>query len=237
MTGLLDLPPELRVMIYRMLFPKQDIHVIDGVAMHQSRSRLDPSIIRVSRQVAKEIPAILYSQTSFHIYAGHGSENWLCQINQANRDYLRIVTCHLQRKDSPSLVRSLKFLAQCSHISLIIKTTMWSPLWFNRFFSPSLFENLHGFADASITLHPARQKRCQEDYYMSFETIKRKLDDGVQRLLTPCPRYCGIHTGRERSQATASMHIVFPRLHSVDHASYTVSSTWMERSDPVFKPY
>lgn len=63
--------------------------------------------------------------------------------------------------------------------------------------------------------------------------IKRKLDDGVQRTLSPCPRYCGIHTKEERSQATASMHVIFPDLHGVDHASYTVSATWMERSDLV----
>lgn len=135
MTGLLDLPSEIRVMIYRMLFPKQDIHVIEGVAIHQSRSRLDPSIISVSRQMAKEIPPILYSQTAFHIYAGHGSETWLCQINKANRDYLRIVACHLHPQDSPSLVRSLKLLARCSHISLTIRTTMRSLVWIFRFFS------------------------------------------------------------------------------------------------------
>lgn len=260
MTGLLDLPSEIRVMIYRMLFPKQDIHVIKGVAIQrsiagdvllhsrvgdailqsgvgcailQSKSRLDPSIIRVSRQMANEIPPVLYSQTSFHIYAGHGSEDWLCQINKANRDYLRIVTCHLHPKDLPSLVRSLKLLVRCSHISLTIETTMESLVWKFCFFNQSLFENLHGFANVSITLHPTSQRHCNLDYRKTFEMLKRRVDDGVQRMVSPCPGYCEIHTEGERSQATASMHVIFPDLYVVDPASYTVSATWMERSDLV----
>ena len=181
--------------------------------------------------MANEIPPVLYSQTCFHIYAGHGSENWLCQINKANRDYLRIVTCHLHPQDSPSLVSSLKLLARCSHISLTIETSMASWIWIFGFFSQSLFENLHGFANVSITLHPTNQKWCNPDYSKTLEIMKRTLDDGVQRMLSPCPRYCGIHTEGERSQATVSMHVIFPNLHVVDPASYTVSATWMERSD------
>lgn len=103
MPGFLDLPTEVRFMIYRLLLPKQILQsnlsewsafvffhdITDEVTRWRPPMITTCNIFQVNRQIFKEVHPLLYSQHSFRITAARAAFSFFRQIGQLNRDALR----------------------------------------------------------------------------------------------------------------------------------------------------
>lgn len=103
MLGFIDLPPEIRLMIHRLLLPEQTLFAegfsIKAVVPLADRRDQDPpgsfprmtfpNIFRANRQIFEEIYPLLYSQHEFSLLPSRGTIRFLRRIGQLNRDALR----------------------------------------------------------------------------------------------------------------------------------------------------
>lgn len=238
MTGLLDLPIEVRLMIYRRLLPQEDFFVDDPFC-DRSIPNVHAGIIGVNSQTALEALPILYSQITFYIIPRRTAIDWLRQIEQTNRDLLRKVTCELPWIEDPDHTPELfGLLARCSNVSLTLEVYSIRDLMWTDSSGVESFKSMHGFASTSIDLKPSSESTCYKghDPQASCAVLQQRWDNAILKMRSPCPNYCWAHRGQSRSQATASLHITFNERHCLTCTGRKFAERWYKtNSNSIFK--
>ena len=237
MTGLLDLPAEVRVMIYDYLFPQAEYDV-EYPRLNKNMANVHTSIIRVNPILALEALPILYSHVIFEIEASRKSVQWLRRMEQTNRDLLREVTCFVSPDQTDRYVSELfGLLARCSIISLTLHLrSIKDLLWLDNS-DLGHFKSMHGFASVSMDFMPYSDWNCWRGHrsQASYQVVQHRLDNGILILKSSCPNYCWGHRGQSRDQATASLHFSFQSRPCV---TCTLKETWYETTTrgSIFRP-
>ena len=219
MAQFMDLPPEVRVQIYRMLVYGQIYR--KRVNKKTKFALRDCHIHQVSSRIQQEALPLLYSENEFHMVSNLDL-TWLHSIGRSSRDSLHQVTIFFNSRikaysfgnDQPRMLFSL--LAQCPNLSLTVRTTLHD-LWSLDGAGCEAFANMHGFLEASAEVlnfsipdcfcrdHAAGgMRRAESD--LAQPVIVGLIDAGLKSMTEYCPRDCLIHQGIYKRQTKATIH-------------------------------
>lgn len=225
MTGFLDLPPEVRLMIYRFVIPTGDwIWFGDDVEL---RNEILWKISQVNRLLLNETTPLLYS--SCVVYPSRAALKFFRVIGQLNRDSLHDIslvfkvgelTCYECLGLSGSKIlfpypsraaRLFNSLSKCPNADLKITTDPEALAYLDGSKLYPAFANMHGYTRAIVTIddsgEPGTCYHDQQQVHLAVSRMQRRFDEGAKGMMSPCSPGCGIHNGQTVTKATRMVHI------------------------------
>ena len=228
MIGFLDLPPEVRVMIYSFLFPGYDLELDD---YEGPRRITDSNICKVNRLVSNETKSILYSQLEIFACPSKSALKFFRAIGQLNRDALReiMLDCKvddlIRYKCLHATFRDIKYsypsraarlfnvLTKCSKANVHITTEPEALAYLDGSKFYPAFANMHGYARATVSIDDFQDPEsefCNHDHQqvsLAVASMQQRFDGGMKGMMSPCSSNCRVHEGRTVTRATGMVHI------------------------------
>ena len=228
MPGFLDLPAEVRLMIYRLLFHGYQIELDDNQHL---RAQISSNICRINRLVSNETRPILYAQLEITVLPSKSALKFFRAIGQLNRDALReiILDCKVDklwryqclgyafgeiRYPYPSRpIRLLNILTKCSKANLLIKTEPEALAFPDGSGLNPAFASIHGYARAVVSIDDSQKSTSifcfhgRQQVSVAVASMQQRFDEGMKGMTSPCSSNCRIHEGRNVNLATRTIHI------------------------------
>ena len=226
MTGFLDLPPEVRLMIYRMVIPRHTIWLEDGLAL---RAEISSNICRVNRLLFSETNPLLYSLLEITVCPSRLALRFFRAVGQLNRDALHGIVLFCKVPDlrrykclkpfrgrrNPYLnraVRLFNILTKCPKANLDIRTEPEALAYMDGSEMYPAFANMHGYARATVSIDDFQSiahRNCnhgQHHVSLAVASMQERFDEGIKGMMAPCSSKCRIHEGRNVTKASGMVH-------------------------------
>ena len=227
MAIFIDLPLEVRLMIYRMMLPPEiiisqglryDGPFCEGVVKYDSS--VAARIIHVNRQIRQEALSLVSSRIRYMIRLRSQNEcswmtrtfDWLLRFGLPNTESLRKVTIsHYQNPNR--LEPLLNAMTGLPRVTLRFDILLWM-LRFADKDKYMAFKNMHGFTHASFVnwndgfKFCDRHKKRPRKERRQWEDLHERFQNAVTKFVSPCPwKWCPVHPGRPPHHATSSLEI------------------------------
>ena len=229
MTGFLDLPAEIRLIVYGYLLPDQDdwfSHAMRGGLNFYNWKGESPNhakickVAQVNRTMRHEALSLTFSKIEFHLTLfGQNLQYavaWLRQSCLLFPDAMRSLDIHYA--EGP----------KCSHLNFVFNTISKLPNVSLQLSLPletlaladspprMAFKHVHGFTEASFGGFITREMvDCDEHCPRAQKTteqwanLERRFKNAVATITSPCPGRCRVHPGRSRDKSTSKIEITW----------------------------
>lgn len=230
MTVFLDLPSEIRLIIYNYVLPGEafwrSAAVRGGPTFHNpQRGGSVPArilaVARVNRVMRHEALPVVLSRINFHLMLFgqylHYSLAWLRLFCLPHMDMIRSLSiAYGEGLNYPNINFVLNTISKLPNVSLRLSLDL-DVMAVADSTSHMAFKHVHGFTKATVSgLMEWEMTDCRRHSPRTQETAERgaNLDqcftNAIARMISPCPnKACRVHPGRSRDKATSNIELIW----------------------------